>query len=155
MLKEFQKFVMRGNVMDMAVGVMVGAAFQKIVTSLVNDIITPLLSPLTKGVSFAELSLVISPAIMEGETVVKEAVLFKYGAFIQSIIDFIIIAFCIFLIVKAINKIRDRVERDKRAAEEAAKAEAEAAAAAEAAKPTIDQELLMEIRDLLKEKNAK
>jgi len=141
--------------MDMAVGVMVGAAFQKIVTSLVNDIITPLLSPLTKGVSFAELSLVISPAIMEGETVVKEAVLFKYGAFIQSIIDFIIIAFCIFLIVKAINKIRDRVERDKRAAEEAAKAEAEAAAAAEAAKPTIDQELLMEIRDLLKEKNAK
>ena len=155
MLKEFQKFIMRGNVMDMAVGVMVGAAFQKIVTSLVNDIITPLLSPLTKGVSFAELSLVISPAIMEGETVVKEAVLFKYGAFIQSIIDFIIIAFCIFLIVKAINKIRDRVERDKRAAEEAAKAEAEAAAAAEAAKPTIDQELLMEIRDLLKEKNAK
>jgi len=155
LLKEFQKFVMRGNVMDMAVGVMVGAAFQKIVTSLVNDIITPLLSPLTKGVSFAELSLVISPAIMEGETVVKEAVLFKYGAFIQSIIDFIIIAFCIFLIVKAINKIRDRVERDKRAAEEAAKAEAEAAAAAEAAKPTIDQELLMEIRDLLKEKNAK
>lgn len=151
MLKEFQKFIMRGNVMDMAVGVMMGAAFQKIVTSLVNDVITPIISPLMNGISFNELSLVISPAVMDGETVVKPEVLFKYGAFIQSIIDFLIIAICIFILVKAINTMRDRLEKNKREAEAAKKAEEEAL---EAAKLTRDQELLVEIRDLLKAQNA-
>ncbi|MBQ4249856.1 MAG: large-conductance mechanosensitive channel protein MscL [Clostridia bacterium] len=147
MFKEFKEFIMRGNVMDMAVGVMVGAAFQKIVTSLVEDIITPLLSPITGGISFADLGVVISPAVMDGEEVIKPEVVFGYGAFIQSIIDFILVALCIFLIVKAINKLRDRVDGEKRAA---AEAEAKAAAEAEAAKLTRDQELLTEIRDLLK-----
>ena len=143
---------MRGNVMDMAVGVMVGAAFQKIVSSLVEDIITPLLSPITGGISFKDLGVVISPAVMEGEEVIKPEVVFAYGSFIQSIIDFILVALCIFLIVKGINTLRDRVDGEKRAAAEAA---AKAAAEAEAAKLTRDQELLTEIRDLLKkEKQA-
>ncbi len=141
LLAEFKEFIMRGNVMDMAVGVMIGAAFQKIVTSLVDDVITPLLSPITGGISFADLGVLISPAVMDGDTVVKPEVIFKYGAFIQSIIDFVIIALCIFLLVKGINKLHHTL--DKKKEEEAVEED----------KPTAEQELLTEIRDLLKEKN--
>lgn len=134
---EFKKFVMRGNVMDMAVGVVIGSAFSAIVTSLVNDIIMPLIGVLVGNASFSELSVVI------GGTA-DAPVLLAYGAFIQKIIDFLIIAFCIFIVVKSINALSDKLKRK----EEEEKAEEEAAPPA---KPD-DVVLLEEIRDLLKNK---
>jgi large conductance mechanosensitive channel len=125
MLKEFKKFAIKGNVVDLAVGVIIGGAFGKIVTSLVNDIVMPFLGLLTGGVDFSERSVKIEDATI------------KYGAFIQSIIDFVIIAFSIFLFVRFINRLKSRHEQEKHV-EEA---------------PTVDakEELLKEIRDLLKE----
>ena len=96
--KEFKEFAFKGNVIDMAVGVMIGSAFSKIVTSLVNDIFMPLLSVLTGGVSFADLVI----ALGEGE----EAAKFAYGNFIQTVVDFLLIAVCIFAFVKLITKLR-------------------------------------------------
>ena len=93
MLKEFKEFIARGNVMDLAVGVILGAAFGKIVTSLVEDILTPLLGILMGGIDFSGLSLTIRDAVI------------SYGSFIQNIINFVIQAFCIFLMVKAVNKL--------------------------------------------------
>lgn len=120
-IKEFKDFAMQGNVMDMAVGVIIGGAFGKIVTSIVDDILMPLIGTLI-GKDFADLSCVIN-----GATV-------KYGNFVQNVVDFLIIAFCIFLIVKAINK----VSKKKEAAPEAP------------AEPSNEEKLLGEIRDLLK-----
>jgi large conductance mechanosensitive channel len=137
---------MRGNVMDMGGGIMIGAAFQKIVSSFVDDVLMPLISPFTSGVALSELVWVISPEVMEGETVVKAAAVLKYGAFIQSIVDFLIIAICIFIIVKSINSFRDRMEK-KNANKQAAEEES-----AEVPAPTAEQELLTEIRDLLRDK---
>ena len=141
MWEEFKKFALKGNVIDMAVGVIVGGAFGKIVSSLVNDIIMPLFGALTAGMDFKSLKWVISPAVIEnGETVRAEAAVL-YGNFIQNVVDFLIIAVSIFLVIRILN-------RKKIAAEKAA---AEAAANAPTA-PT-EAELLSEIRDLLKEKN--
>lgn len=125
MLKEFKKFAIKGNVVDLAVGVIIGGAFGKIVTSLVNDIVMPFLGLLTGGVDFSERSVKIEDATI------------KYGAFIQSIIDFVIIAFSIFLFVRFINRLKSRHEQEKHV-EEALTIDAK-------------EELLKEIRDLLKE----
>ncbi len=124
MLKEFKEFAMRGSVIDLAVGVVIGGAFGKIVTSLVNDLLMPVISLLTSGVNFAEMSASIGK------------VEFLYGNFIQSVVDFVIIAFSIFIVIRLINKSRKKEEE---------------AAPEEPSKPT-EQELLAEIRDLLKNK---
>ncbi len=134
LLKEFKEFAIKGNVMDMAIGVVIGGAFGKIVTSLVSDIIMPLISAVTGGLTFTNWKWVIREAIMEGETVVKPELALTWGNFIQVIFDFIIIAFCIFLVVKGLNKMKKKEE----------------AAPAAPAEPSEDIKLLTEIRDLLK-----
>lgn len=126
--KEFKDFISKGNVMDMAVGVIIGGAFGKIVTSLVNDILMPLIGILTGGIDFTALSAKVGDAEV------------MYGSFIQSVIDFLIIALCIFFMTKAISKAGEKLK--KKQAEEAAAAPAT---------PT-SEELLTEIRDLLKNK---
>ena len=126
---EFKAFAVRGNVIDMAVGIIIGAAFGKIVSSMVDDILMPLVGMVTGNVDFTSLAFQIG----EGE----EAAVLKYGNFIQNTVDFIIVAFCIFLMLKAINKMNRKKE------------EPEAPAAP--AGPT-QEELLAEIRDLLKQK---
>ncbi len=122
MLKEFKEFISRGNVLDMAIGVIIGGAFGKIVTSIVNDILMPLLGIVMGGLDFSNLQLKIGNAKI------------LYGSFIQNVIDFLIVAFCIFMLMKVVNKITH-----KKKAEEQKKSE--------------DIQLLEEIRDLLKEKN--
>ena len=126
-LKEFKEFAMRGNVMDMAVGVIIGGAFGKIVSSLVDDVIMPVIGVLTGGVDFSKLSLMVGDAEV------------KYGMFIQNIIDFLIIAICIFSMIKVMNSI-------------SAKKKEEPAAPAE---PSNEEKLLSEIRDLLKEETIR
>lgn len=130
MLKEFKEFALKGNVVDLAVAVVIGGAFGKIVSSLVNDIIMPILSLVIGGINFNDLKYVITPA--SGDVA---EVAFRYGAFIQSIIDFVIIAFSIFLFVKAIS-LRKKAEQ----------------AAAAPPAPPAEVLLLTEIRDLLKTK---
>lgn len=154
---DFKTFATKGNVVDMAVGVVVGGAFGKIVTSLVNDIIMPPIGVLTGGANFTEMKAVLKEAVMEGEEVVKEAVTINYGNFIQEIVNFLIIALSIFCVVRIIAKSKEKMEAKKKAEEEAAKkaAEEEAAkkAAEEAALHPSTEALLAEIRDLLKAKN--
>lgn len=106
MIKEFKEFIAKGNVMDMAVGVIMGGAFGKIVTSLVNDLLMPLIGLILGGVDFSNLFIALDGGNYASLAAAEEAgaALFKYGAFIQNIIDFLIIAFCIFLMVKAFNK---------------------------------------------------
>lgn len=135
MLKEFKDFAMRGNVVDMAVGIILGGAFGKIVSSLVGDIIMPAVGLLIGGVNFTDLKITLKQAVMNGSEVVTPAVSINYGQFLQVTFDFIIIAFAIFLMVKGINALHKK------------KAEEPAAPAA----PAPDIQLLTEIRDLLKE----
>ncbi|MCH5301901.1 MAG: large conductance mechanosensitive channel protein MscL [Prevotella sp.] len=123
LIKEFKEFAVKGNVMDMAVGVIIGGAFGKIISSLVDDILMPLIGTIIGGIDFTSLSVTIGEADV------------KYGTFIQNTVDFIIVAFCIFLMLKGINKLNRKKE------------EPEAPAAP--AGPT-QEELLAEIRDLLK-----
>ncbi len=108
MLKEFKEFINRGNVIDMAVGVIIGGAFGKIVTSLVNDILMPLIGKLTGGVDFSNLFVSLDGTSYNTLQAAEEAgaAVLKYGAFIQSVIDFLIIAFCIFMMVKATMKVK-------------------------------------------------
>ena len=134
-LKEFKTFAVKGNVVDMAVGIIIGAAFGKIVSSFVGDVIMPPLGVLIGGVDFTDLAITLKAA--EGDL---PAVVLAYGKFIQSIIDFIIVAFAIFMGVKVIN----RLKREEEIAEEAP-AEPEA--------PSNEEVLLSEIRDLLKNQN--
>ena len=137
-IKEFKEFAMKGNVMDMAVGVIIGGAFGKIVTSLVNDILMPIISLATGGMDFTNLFVNLSDDVKYktlAEAQEAGASVFAYGTFIQNIIDFIIIAFCIFLMIKGMNKLK----KEKPAEPEAPKG------------PT-QEELLTEIRDLLKKK---
>ena len=139
--KEFKEFAMKGNVMDMAIGVIIGGAFGKIVTSLVNDILMPLVGALIGNVNFTTLSLTLrAPKLNEAGEVVKEAVTLNYGNFIQVTIDFLIVALCIFAVIKLINKATSLVK----------KPEEEAPAAAP--EPSAEEKLLTEIRDLLKTK---
>lgn len=106
MLKEFKEFALRGNVLDLAVGVIIGGAFGNIVTSLVNDIFTPIIGYFTAGADFTTLKYTIAEAVVENGEVVKEAVAIHYGNFIQNIFNFVTIAFCVFLFIKLINKIK-------------------------------------------------
>jgi large conductance mechanosensitive channel len=130
MMKEFKEFAMRGNVVDLAVGVVIGAAFGAIVTSLVGDIVMPLIGIATAGVDFSKAALVLREASADGKA---PAVLLSYGKFLQTIINFVIVAFVIFLVVKAMNAVK--------------KKEAAAPAA-----PSAQEKLLAEIRDLLQKK---
>ena len=139
LLQEFKAFALKGNVMDMAVGVIIGGAFGKIVTSLVNDIIMPPIGLLIGGVDFTNLKLVIKKAVIEGGAEVAPAVTWNYGAFIQQVVDFTILAFCVFMMVKIMNRLMSKKE-EKPATPPAPPA------------PSKEEVLLTEIRDLLKEK---
>jgi len=139
MFKEFKEFISKGNVMDMAVGLVTGSAFTAIVTSLVNDVIMPAIGLLVGGLNFSDLKIVLRAATEEAE-----AVTLNYGSFIQAVVNFLIVAFVIFLVVKAMNKMRAAAEKLVKKEEEE---KAEEAAAAE---PPADIVLLTEIRDLLK-----
>jgi large conductance mechanosensitive channel len=135
LIKEFKSFAMRGNVIDMSVGIVIGAAFGKIVASAVDDILMPPLGVLVGGVDFKDLKLELKAAVVDSAGAVSaQAVNLNYGNFIQSLVDFIIIAFAIFMLVNAINKMQ--------------KKEAEAPSAPAA--PSKEEVLLAEIRDLLK-----
>lgn len=141
-LKEFKEFAVKGNVMDMAVGVIIGGAFGKIVTSVVNDIIMPPIGLLVGGVDFADMKLTMKQQVLDaaGE-VVSPAVTWNYGAFIQQVVDFTILAFCVFILVKLINSLNKKKE-----------APAPAPAPAPEPQPSKEEVLLTEIRDLLKER---
>ena len=144
MLKEFKEFAMKGNVVDLAVGVIIGAAFGKIVTSMVQDIIMPPISKVTGGVSFTDKFVILDQAKV-GTNVVNTlaqakttgAPVFAYGNFLQNVFDFLIVAFCIFMFVKGINTLRRRFEKE------------EAAPPAAPPAPTKTETLLTEIRDAL------
>ncbi|WP_406705770.1 large-conductance mechanosensitive channel protein MscL [Sodalis sp.] len=131
-LQEFRKFAMRGNVVDLAVGIIIGAAFGKIVSSLVANVIMPPLGLLIGGIDFKQFSWVLKPAQEDTPAVVME-----YGIFLQNIFDFIIVAFAVFCIIKLINRMH-RKEAEK---------------PAEPPKPSAEETLLTEIRDLLKQQN--
>lgn len=153
MLKEFKEFAMRGNVVDLAVGVVIGAAFGKIVTSLVNDVIMPPIGKVTGGVDFKDLYVALDHAKIDAYKTAHASVagfdpghislaqakeagaaVIAYGAFFNTILDFVIVAFCIFLLIKVMNRLWKKPD-------------------AAPAGPTTDQKLLMEIRDLLKAKS--
>ena len=142
MLKKFKEFAIKGNVIDMAVGVIIGGAFGKIVTSLVNDIVMPFFGYLTAGMDFKSLKWVLSPAVIEEGVTKKAEAAVLYGNFIQNVIDFFIIAFSIFMVINLITKAKEIAARKEEVAEEAAPEEPKG--------PT-QEELLTEIRDLLKE----
>lgn len=108
---EFKTFISRGNVMDMAIGVVIATAFGKISASLVADIIMPLIGCLIGGVDLSTLNITLQPAVLEGETVVKEAVVLGLGTFLTTIIDFLLIAFVVFLVVKAMNTAKAKLEK--------------------------------------------
>ena len=133
LISEFKAFAVRGNVVDMAVGIIIGAAFGKIVSSFVDGVVMPPLGLLIGGVDFTDLAIVLKDAV--GDT---PAVLLRYGAFIQTVVDFVIIAFAIFMAIKAINHLKRK--------------EAEAPSAPPA--PSKEELLLTEIRDLLKEQKG-
>lgn len=129
MMSEFKSFAMRGNVVDMAVGIVIGGAFGKIVSSFVNDVLMPPIGMMMGGVDFSELAVVLQEASGEAG-----AVTINYGSFIQTVLDFVIIAFAIFMVVKAMNNMKKKEEE----------------APAEPPKPSAEVELLTEIRDSLK-----
>ena len=132
-MQEFKTFAMRGNVVDLAIGVVIGAAFGKIVTALVDGIVMPLLGLITGGIDFSERAIVLRDAVIGADG--KEAaaaVLFKYGFFLQTVVDFVIVAFAIFLVVKLMNRMKRKEE------------------VAPTAPPSDEVKLLTEIRDALK-----
>ena len=141
MLKEFRDFIARGNVMDMAVGIIVGAAFTAIVNSLVSDLINPIIGLILGGMDFSNMYLVLSGTVPEGAGLQTArdsgAAIFAYGAFITAVINFLIVAYVVFLLVKAVNRIRDAAMKKEAPPEPAP------------ATPT-EVELLAEIRDALK-----
>ena len=136
LLKEFKDFAMRGNVIDMAVGVIIGTAFGRIVSSLVADIIMPPIGLLIGGVHFEELSLMLKKPVIENGVQVASAITLNYGNFLQAIFNFLIIAFCIFMFVKGINTFKKKLEH---------------AEPPKPSEPSNEEKLLREIRDLLKE----
>jgi len=131
LIKEFKEFAMKGNAVDLAIGVIIGAAFGKIISSLVNDVIMPPLGLLLGGVDFSDKTIVLKEAVDK-----TPAVLLKYGVFINTVIDFLIVAFAIFMAIKAVNKFKKQEE----------------SAPAAPPKPSNQEILLAEIRDLLKNK---
>lgn len=138
LLKEFKEFAVKGNVIDLAVAVVIGAAFGKIVSSLVNDIIMPLVGLLTGGINFSDKKIVLSAAqVNAAGKILRPENALTYGVFIQAIIDFLIIAFCIFLVIKGINHMQKKKQESP-------------AAPPAPAEPPPSERLLTEIRDLLK-----
>lgn len=136
-IEEFKAFAMRGNVLDMAVGVVIGGAFGKITTSIVNDLIMPLISVLTGGINFSSWKIVLKQAVLDAQgAVVSEEIAVNYGNTIAIVLDFIIIAFAVFCLVKAINRFHHKKEE----------------APPPPPEPSAEEKLLTEIRDLLKEK---
>ncbi len=131
MMKEFKEFAMRGNVVDMAVGIVIGAAFGKIVSSFVKDVLMPPIGVLMGGANFSDLSFTLKEAVGK-----SPAVVVKYGVFIQTVIDFLIVAFAIFMLIKGINAMKKKEEEAPAAPPE----------------PPKEEILLTEIRDILKEK---
>ena len=142
LLKEFKEFISRGNVMDLAVGVIIGGAFGKIVSSIVNDLIMPPIGWIIGGVNFTDLKVTL-PSIDMGIEKLEPATI-NYGNFIQTTFDFLIISICVFLMLRAINKLAKKNDESKKQAEQA-----------KAAEPSKEEKLLTEIRDLLKEQNSK
>lgn len=141
MWKDFKAFLMRGNVIDLATAVVIGAAFGKIVTALVDNIIMPCIGMLTSGVDFANMKYVLKEGTLNAEGVLEGEVAIGYGVLINAIIQFIIIAFVIFIVIRVMNKAKDKLAKK----EEEEKKEEETPA---------DIALLTEIRDLLKKENA-
>jgi large conductance mechanosensitive channel len=138
---EFKEFIMRGNVMDMAVGVIIATAFGKITTSLVNDVCMPLIGMLIGGIDLSKLDIMLKPAVLdEAGEVVTEAVVVGIGTFITTIIDFILVALVVFCVIKGINKLQNMKKAEEEAAPEAPP------------EPSKEEQLLTEIRDLLKDK---
>lgn len=136
-LKDFKDFAMRGNVIDMAVGVIIGGAFGEIVSSLVDDLIMPVIGVLTGGMDFKDMKYALKPEVLdESGQVVQEAVTFNYGMFVQNVVDFLIVAFCIFMAIRIMSRFRKAEEKK----------------AAEPAPPSQEVQLLEQIRDLLKDK---
>jgi len=137
-VEEFKAFAMRGNVVDMAVGIIIGAAFGKVISSLVNDLLMPPIGLLIGGINFSDIKIIMKDAVTDPATgkILKEAVAFKIGNFIQTVIDFTIIAFSIFMIVKGMNNLTKRKTDEP----------------APPAEPTREEQLLGEIRDILKSK---
>lgn len=136
MLQEFKAFAMRGNVVDMAVGIIIGGAFGRIVTSLVNDIIMPPIGMMIGGVDFTQLKIVLKKASVNAAGFEIPAVAINYGIFINSIINFLIVAFAIFMVIKGINSMKKKEE----------------AAPAATPAPSAEEKLLIEIRDVLRSK---
>ena len=140
---EFKEFISRGNVMDMAIGVIIASAFGKITASLVNDVFMPFIGWLIGGIDLAQLNITLSPAVLdEAGEIVKEPVVIGIGTFLTTVIDFILVAFVVFLVVKAFNTAKKKLEKPAPAVEEAP-ADPD---------PTREEVLLTEIRDLLKNK---
>lgn len=138
-LTEFKEFAMKGNVVDMAVGVIIGGAFGKIVSSLVNDVVMPLVGLATGGLDFKEHKLILKDAVMNGEEIVTPEVAMTWGVFVQNIVDFLIVAFCIFVAIRFMNRFKKKVEETPAAPPV----------------PTKEEVLLTEIRDLLKQQADK
>ena len=136
-IKEFKEFAIKGNMFDMAIGIIIGTAFSKIVASLVDDVVMPLLGIVIGNVNFKELSLVLREEIIQNGVITQEAMQLPYGNFFQASIDFLIIALSIFAVIKIINRLRTKSEDETNPAETTPK----------------NIELLAEIRDLLKEQN--
>lgn len=136
-IKEFKTFAIKGNMMDMAIGIIIGGAFGKIITSLVNDVIMPPLGMLLGGMDFTSFKFTLKEAFTDASgKVIEEAVTLNYGNFIQVFVDFLIVAFAIFMVIKAMNRLKKKQEE----------------APAAPAEPPAQEKLLSEIRDLLKEK---
>jgi len=139
LLKEFKDFAVRGNVIDMAVGVIIGSAFGQIISSLVSDIIMPPIGLLIGGVHFDKLTFVLKKAVVENGVEIAPAVAIGYGSFLQASINFLIIAFCVFMFVKGINTLKRSLEHPPEPEPETP------------VEPSNEEKLLTEIRDLLKE----
>lgn len=135
-LNDFKDFAVKGNVVDMAVGVIIGAAFGKIVSSLVNDVLMPIIGYFTGGINFSEHRWVIQEAVKQGEEIITPEIALSWGVFVQAIVDFIIVAFCIFMMIKFIMRLKKKDEEP---------------APAEPAAPSEEVQLLTEIRDLLRQ----
>ena len=146
LVKEFKEFIMRGNVMDMAIGVIIATAFGKITTSLVNDVFMPFIGWICGARDMTALNVVVREAELdEAGEVVKEAITIGFGTFVGTIIDFILVALVVFLVVKMINKARAAAEAKKKEEEAAEEEPAEP-------EPTAEEVLLTEIRDLLRDR---
>ena len=145
MFSEFKAFISRGNVLDMAIGVIIASAFGKITTSLVNDVLLPFISLIFGARDMTALNLVVREAVMDGDVVVKEAITIGFGTLVGTIIDFVLVALVVFAIVKAFNKAHEVAEAKKKAAEEAEAVEEEP----EEPKPTTE-ELLAQILEEIK-----